>query len=82
MANAYIYDEHQFAFATIGLYQHGLSLITAWLHYKVSGEITHPFPNFNGAVVDVWEWITNSTHILMNIWLLIHAGMYGDNNPC
>ena len=22
-------------------------------------EITHPFPNFNGATVEVWEWISN-----------------------
>ena len=26
---------------------------------KVWGEITYPFPNFNGAVVDVWGWISN-----------------------
>ena len=24
-------------------------------------EITNPFPNFNGAVVEVWEWISNFT---------------------
>ena len=23
------------------------------------GEITSPFPNFNGAAVEVWEWINN-----------------------
>ena len=22
-------------------------------------EITHPFPNISGAVVEVWEWISN-----------------------
>ena len=21
--------------------------------------MTHPFPNFNGAAVEVWEWISN-----------------------
>ena len=24
---------------------------------KVWGEITYPFPNFNGATVEVWEWM-------------------------
>ena len=23
-------------------------------------EITHPFPNFNGVTVEVWQWISNS----------------------
>ena len=22
-------------------------------------KITYPFPNFNGAAVEVWEWISN-----------------------
>ena len=22
-------------------------------------EITHPFPNFNGCTIEVWEWISN-----------------------
>ena len=26
---------------------------------KVWGEIIYPFPNFNSATVDVWEWISN-----------------------
>ena len=26
---------------------------------KVRHEITCPFPNFNGATVEVWEWISN-----------------------
>ena len=45
------------------LYWHGLTLIPAWIsnyiHYEVQDEITYPFPNFNGAVVEVWEWISN-----------------------
>ena len=44
-------------------YWHGLTLILAWIsnriHYKGWNEITYPFPNFNGATVDVWEWISN-----------------------
>ena len=38
------------------LYQHGLTLIPVWIskyiHYTVWGEITFPFPNFNGATVE------------------------------
>ena len=35
----------------------------AWIHNynrcKVWDEITYPFPNFNGATVEVWDWISN-----------------------
>ena len=27
-----------------------------YIHYTVWDEITYPFPNFNGAAVEVWEW--------------------------
>ena len=41
----------------------GAPLIPAWItdyiHSKVWDEITYPFPNFNGATVEVWEWISN-----------------------
>ena len=44
-------------------YSHGLALIPTWIsnytHYKMWDEITNPFPNFNGATVEVWEWISN-----------------------
>ena len=30
-----------------------------YLHYKVSDEITYPFPNFNSAAVEVWELVSN-----------------------
>ena len=42
-----------------------LAVIPAWtsnyIHhdYKVWGEITYPFPNFNGCTIEVWEWINN-----------------------
>ena len=43
---------------------HRLILIPAWIDNhrptKVWDEITYPFPNFNGATVEVWEWISNS----------------------
>ena len=25
------------------------------IHYKVWDEITYPFPNFNGATVEIWN---------------------------
>ena len=41
----------------------GLTLIPAWLSnyicYELWGEIAYPFPNFNVATVEVWEWISN-----------------------
>ena len=44
-------------------YQIGLTLIPAWIsnyiHYKVWNEINYPSSNFNGATVEVWEWINN-----------------------
>ena len=45
------------------LYSHGLTLIPAWIsNYmpsKMWDEITYPFPNFNGATVEVWERKSN-----------------------
>ena len=39
-------------------------IIPAWrgnsTHYKMWDEITYPFPNFNGAIIEVWEWVINS----------------------
>ena len=59
-------------------YYHGLTLIPAWitnhLPGKVWDEITYPFLNFNGATVEVWEWISNIIpHFIMDVLLLIHA---------
>ena len=37
---------------------------------KVWVEITCPFPNFNGATVEVWEWISNFiSHIIIDVKL-------------
>ena len=33
--------------------------ISNYVHYKVWGEITCLLPDFNGANVEVWEWISN-----------------------
>ena len=30
-----------------------------YIHYKGWDKLTYPFPNFNGATVEVWEWISN-----------------------
>ena len=41
-------------------------------------EITYPFPNSNGAAVEVWEfinWPVISSHTLLGILLRIHAGI-------
>ena len=40
-----------------------LTFTPAWvsnhIHFKVWDEIIYLFPNFNGAIVEVWEWISN-----------------------
>ena len=43
--------------------------ISNYIHYKVWDEIAYPLPNFNGATVEVWEWIGNF------MCLLSHAGI-------
>ena len=54
-----------------------LTLIPAWISkhnpYKVWGENAYPFPNFNGAAVEVREWISN-----FNTRLIGHVITY----PC
>ena len=30
-----------------------------YIHYKVWGEITYPFPNFSDATIEGWEWLSN-----------------------
>ena len=36
-------------------------------------EITYPFPNFNGATVEVCEWMTNFILHLTEYVIIIHA---------
>ena len=32
-------------------------------------EITYPFPNFNGATVEIWEWMINFIpHYIMDVF--------------
>ena len=40
-------------------------------------EITHPFPNISGAVVDVWEWISNYFD-----GLTVHGSLQGPKKNC
>ena len=41
----------------------GLTSILVWISnfisHEIWDEINHPFSNFNGAAVAVWEWISN-----------------------
>ena len=55
-------------------------LISNYIHHNMWNEITYPFPNFNSAIVEVCEWISNSSHSLPGMGLLIHAGIRV--NPC
>ena len=35
---------------------------------KLWDEITYPFPNFNGATIGVWEWVSYFiSHIIMDV---------------
>ena len=69
-------DGHQGPLSLIGL-----TLIPGYINNhmlsKVSYEITYPFPSFNVCTVESWELISNfiSSHTLLSMWLLIHAGI-------
>ena len=56
----------------------GLILIPTYISITclvVLDEITFPFPNFNGATVEVWEWISNFIqHFVMGVIVI--------NYPC
>ena len=36
-------------------------------------EITYPFLNSQGVTGEVVEWLSKFIHILLGMWLLIHA---------
>ena len=44
-------------------YLHGLTCILAWIcnyiQYEIWDGITYLLPNFKGAAVEAWEWLTN-----------------------
>ena len=33
---------------------------------KVGDEVTYPFPNFNGATVEIWKWRSNFMPYFIN----------------
>ena len=41
-------------------------------------EIYYPFTNFNGATVEVWEWVSNLIIDLLGVWLIMPAGIEVD----
>ena len=60
-------------------YSHRLTLIPTWISNhmpnKVWDEITYPFPNFNGCIMEVWEWVSNFIQqFIMDIIIYIHIG--------
>ena len=55
-----------------------LTLIPAWINNhtpsKVRDEIPFAVPNFNGCIVDVWEWISNFTiHFIRDVYRIMHV---------
>ena len=55
-------------------------MIPAWVSIhmpgKMWGEITHPFLNFNGAKVEVQEWMSNFIpHFIMDVYYLSMLGL-------
>ena len=69
-------------------------LLLTWINFdhmpsKVWNQITYPFPNFNGATVDVWEWISDLIpHFIMDVITypckdkkLVHVSIRGPRPP-
>ena len=51
------------------------------------GEITYPFPNFNGTTVEVWEWISNfiphfTGHVIALAMLGLKLNRFSKRGPC
>ena len=59
--------------------EHNLILIPTgksnYIHCEVSGKISYPFQNFNGAAIEVWEWLSNFIPHFTGMRLLIHGGI-------
>ena len=43
-----------------------LASISNYIQYKVWDEVIYQFPNFNGCIINVWEWITG--HVVTYIY--------------
>ena len=63
---------------------YGLTSIRAWISNhitnKVWGGSTYPFPNFVGATVKVWAWISNFITLFIMDVIIYHTGI--KVNPC
>ena len=58
-----------------------LACMSIHMPSKLWGEITYPFPHFNGNTVEVWEWANKSTrHFIMDVIIIIPDGV--KVNPC
>ena len=64
---------HNHLFTSRGpCYYSGLTLSPAWINNripsKVCDEITYPFPNLNGCIVEIWERKSNFTpHFIVHV---------------
>ena len=63
---------------------HQSPLLSTWINFNPSmnkylhqlkSEIMFPSLNFNSCTIEVWKWISDSSHSLLGMWLLIHAGI-------
>ena len=58
-----------------------------YIYYKVWDKITYPFPNFNCAAVEVWEWMSNFiSHFIGNViaypcWALVRQTASPNGEP-
>ena len=69
-----------------GLWIFLVPLLLAWLcnytRYEILDEITYPFPNFNGAAVEVWEWISNFIpHFMKRVMLRLKLNHVSKRGP-
>ena len=53
-----------------------LSWISNYIHYTVLNVVAYPFLNFNGAAIEVWEWINNFISLY---WACDHLSLLGLN---
>ena len=62
-------------------YWHDLTLILAWMNnyilYNMWNDITYPLTNFNGATIEVWEWICNFIPYFTGHVITYHTSMLG-----
>ena len=64
-----------------------LTSIPAWIsnyiHFKMWDEITYPFPNFNCAAIELWEWLSNFIpHFTGHVISVLKADVSHIKNTC